>query len=230
MSAPMLRAISLLATLAMLLLPTSAAGDGVYFSESGGATSVKGELDHGTAGRVRFAGGYRYKSWAFELHFGADIGLDGGDLRPVPPPNTPGGPGKCRINCNSQPEYEYEHVSMLALVSYGADVKYLRPVSKNFELYLRGGFSHAFLDGANDYSGRGLGIGAGAQLKGKVPAVGFLFWPLFFTNWGPKITAAAFIDQGFDYYRLHKGGRDGAGSIDASLSRLTVGIAFGADF
>ena len=43
------------------------------------------------------------------------------------------------------------------------------------------------------YGGRGLGVGAGIQLKGKVPAIGFLFFPLFFADWGPKVTAALFV-------------------------------------
>ena len=81
---------------------------------------------------------------------------------------------------------------------------------------------------AQGYAGNGLGLRAGAQVKGKVPVIGFLAWPLFFTGWGPKVTAALFLDNSIDVYRLHD--RYGSRAVDAQLSSLTFGFAVGTDF
>jgi hypothetical protein len=124
----------------------------------------------------------------------------------------------------------YDDYSSSSMTTVGLDVKYLRPLSDNFEAYLRGSLGKGWLD-SSDYSGRGFGVGAGVQLKGKVRALGFLFWPLFFVPVGPKVTAALFVDTGADFYRLHRGGDlDNRDAIDGSISRLTIGWAVGADF
>jgi hypothetical protein len=85
------------------------------------------------------------------------------------------------------------------------------------------------LDGADldAFEGRGLGVGAGIQLKGKGSVLGLLWWPLFFTNVGPKMTAALWLDSGYEFYRLHG---DRPTAIDAQLSTLTFGFALGSDF
>jgi hypothetical protein len=43
---------------------------------------------------------------------------------------------------------------------------------------------------------------------------------------GPRATVAAFLDQGYDFYRLHGPGR----TIDAEVTRWTLGFAIGSDF
>lgn len=68
---------------------------------------------------------------------------------------------------------------------------------------------------------------AGNSAKGKVRALGFMFWPLFFSGIGPKVTAAVYVDNGYEFYRLH---RSGDRSIDAQLTNLTLGFAVGSDF
>ncbi|MDX2087818.1 MAG: hypothetical protein SFX73_08210 [Kofleriaceae bacterium] len=214
----------LLPILVLCLATSTAAADGFYVTESFGGTRIKDELaDHlDGAIHVRVSAGYRTKDWAFE-------GVLTGHLGFVDELASP--------NCN--PEYCYAARSVTppppsstssspggALVTYGVEVKRLARVNKYLELYVGGGLGRGVTSG--DYAGNGLGVRAGAQLKGKVPAVGFLFWPLFFTNWGPKVTAAVFVDNGVDFYRLHE--RYGNRSIDAQLHHLSLGFAVGSDF
>jgi hypothetical protein len=129
----------------------------------------------------------------------------------------------------------------------GVDVKYILPLSTHFQGYVRGsasrmsttigsGYDECYSCGGYDgyyeghsYAGRGLGAGAGLQLRGKVRAIGFLYWPLFFVPAGPKVNAALFVDHGYDFYRLHP--EDGrGGTIDAKLYRWTFGFNVGQDF
>lgn len=223
-----------LASLAVIVLtalaPATAAADGVYITESFGGTDVKDELSAhlSNAMRIRLAGGVRRKNVAFELWMG--IGVNTGShhhdaAKPLPPNyeiTTPDGD----YHGGGYQGDAYDDGST-GLVTYGVDVKYLQPLSPNLEAYVRGGLSRGIAYGVDgDAAGRGLGIGAGVQLKGKVPALGFLFWPLFFTGWGPKITAAVFADTSYEFYRLHGASR----STDAQLSHLTVGFAVGNDF
>ncbi|MEZ4402428.1 MAG: outer membrane beta-barrel protein [Kofleriaceae bacterium] len=127
--------------------------------------------------------------------------------------------------------------SMSAL-RLGVDAKYIVPVRDHVQLYVRGGLSKMSMDldsygegryASTAFEGRGLGGGAGVALRGKVRALGFLYWPLFFIPVGPKVDAALFVDHGVDFYRLHA--VDGpARSIDARFTRLTIGFNVGADF
>lgn len=205
---------------------STAAADGLYFTESFGGANVKDELGSyiKDAVRIRFGLGYRLgKSWAVEGYVAGDIGT-------TSHLGTRDYAARCG-DCGADPGSDYyDHHSATSMVTIGLDVKYLRPLSDRFEVYLRGGLGKGWLDDS-DYSGRGLGVGAGAQLKGKVRALGFLFWPLFFVPAGPKVTAALFVDTGADFYRLHRGGNpDNRDSVDGSISRITFGFAVGSDF
>lgn len=221
------------AALALVLVlgtARAAAADGIYFTESFGGTDVKNELANHVdeAVRIRFSLGYRLsKSWAVE-------GFVAGDIGSTPPrnPRPYGYAARC-VECGSGNEGGNDYPSVLysqSLTTVGIDVKYLRPLSDNIEVYLRGSLGKGYLDNS-DYEGRGFGVGAGAQLKGKVRALGFLFWPLFFVPYGPKVTAALYVDTGADFYRLHRGGNiDNPDSIDGSMNHITIGWAVGADF
>ncbi len=199
---------------AMLVLSASAASaDGVYVTESYGGTKVGDRLaDHVESGlRVRLALGVRHGPIAVE---GYVAGLISGAVESL------GDDGPIGHDDG--------------LVMGGLDLKYLHRISDHVEVYLRGSASRAALTRTRvDYSGRGLGIGAGIQVKGKVPALGLLFWPLFFVPHlpGPKLTGALFVDDGFEFYRLHPGGAlDATPAIDGKLSHLTIGFALGSDF
>ena len=212
-----------LVALVTVLGTASAAADGIYVSEAVGGTTIKNDLGQkmGDGLRIRFALGYRLnKSWAIEGFLAGDISTTSYIAEPV---------AAARCDC-ATPTPEPHGVYGSSVTTVGVDVKYLRPLSDNFEVYLRGSLGKGYLD-ASDYSGRGFGVGAGAQVKGKVRALGFLFWPLFFVPYGPKVTAALFVDTGADFYRLHRHGElDNPDAIDGSFNRLTIGWAVGADF
>ncbi|MGE0549605.1 MAG: hypothetical protein AB7O24_08450 [Kofleriaceae bacterium] len=201
----------------VLLFGATARADGFYLSESFGGTDVKDELSShiDRAVRARLAIGARRGNWALEGWLAGSIGAVGTEHKVSP---------DCAARCEG-------HDTVRALITYGVDLKYIRPVTRHFEIYLRGGLSAGSLAVDGEYAGRGMGIGAGAQIKGKVPALGFLWFPLFFTGWGPKVTASLFVDSGYEFYRFHPGGRlDATPAIDAQLNHLMVGFAVGSDF
>ena len=194
-------------TCLLLAASSTARADGIYITEAIGGTDVKGELSQYTdsAFRIRVAIGARFADWAVEGWGAADIGTD---------TRADGG-----------------YVAS-SLGEYGLDLKRLFPVTRHIDVYLRGSMSHAVSDYAlRGYGGRGLGVGAGVQLKGKVPVLGFLAWPLFFTNWGPKVNASVFVDSGYDFYRLHQNNDLGnPRAVDGGLTHLMVGWGVGSDF
>lgn len=209
---PPCRATASVALAAAVLVASAAPAraDGHYFSFGAGPTEVSDELAPvtGDGGRFRMAIGHRFGRFAVE-----------GFLAP---------------------EFLDEHTSA-AGAAYGVDVRYIVPLTSGVQGYVRGSMSRLSLHddawdgegrdlaGASDRSGRGLGGGVGLQLRGKVRALGFLYWPFFFLPLGPKTNAAIYIDHGVDFYRLHdEAGRTDA--VDAKLTRLTIGFNVGSDF
>jgi hypothetical protein len=203
--------------LAPLLLVCALAGvsraDGWYYSEALGGTKVKDELSQylPDAFRARLAVGHRRGLWAVE-------GFLSGDF-------------------NTTTDYTYSDGyrpggQASSLTAWGVTVKRMFPLSQHVELYMHGDASYAYGDAALvNFGGRGLGFGAGVQLKGRGSVLGLLFWPLFFTNIGPKMTAAIYLDEGYDFYRLHDGGDlHATPAIDAQLTHITAGFALGTDF
>lgn len=179
----------------------SARADGFYFSEGIGGTRVHDEMAAYMPGafRLKVGIGMRHHQWAYEAWFAGNINTD--------------------IDSGNRDS---------DLTTGGLDLKYLQPIAPHLEVYLRGsamvGAGSQALEG---WQGRGLGVGAGIQLKGKGSVLGLLWWPLFFTNVGPKMTAALWLDSGYEFYRLHG---DKPVAIDAQLSTLTFGFAVGSDF
>ena len=191
----------LVAVLVLASVASTASADGFYYSEGFGGTRVHDELSAfmPDAFRIRAAIGMRRHQWAYEAWFAANAAND--------------------VYDDQQP----------SLLTGGLDLKYIQPVSRHLEVYLRGSAMVGGLDGGGmeSFGGRGLGVGAGVQLKGKGSILGLLWWPLFFTNVGPKMTAALWLDSGYEFYRLHG---DKPTAIDAQLSTLTFGLAVGSDF
>jgi hypothetical protein len=224
---------------ALVTLPTAAAADpvgppapgvaaapepvptkGVYFSEGLGGGAFHDQLSSysDSSFRVRLALGFRHGNWAVETFLAPEFGFQSG------------------LNGDGP-----------VLLGYGVDVKRLIPVSRHVSFYARGSMSRLTIEddpqpccvlypsggalyyapGLTGYSGRGLGFGVGAQISGKVSALGLLFWPLLFSDHGPKIDAGLFLEDGYDFYRLH---RDGDQSIDAGVTRWTMGVALGTAF
>jgi hypothetical protein len=114
------------------------------------------------------------------------------------------------------------------LEAMGLDAKYIVELRRHVALFARVGPLIADGNGAlAGYHGRGVGLGAGAQLTGKVRALGFLWAPLLFVKRGPMATGALFIDAGYDVYALRK---SGAPAIDARIAHLAAGFAIGFGF
>ena len=187
----------------------SARADGLYFTEQLGVARVGGDLgDHlrgGMAGHIGL--GVHLDGWAFEgsVHFDE---LEG------------------RGPFGGNP---YE------AVAWGAGVRRLFPVSPWARLYARGGLEHVRIGdpgvsegGLGDgYAGRGLTYGGGMMLSGRVPLIGFLFPPLFFTDIGPEVSAGAWLDVGDRLLSLHK---DRASDLDGFTRTWLVGFSIGGDF
>ena len=186
--------------LILVLSAASARADGLYYFEGVGGTKVHDELSAymTDAVNIRVGVGMRRHEWAYELFLAGHI--------------------------NNSLDYETQS----DLMSGGLNIKYIQPVASHLEVYLRGS---AMLGGGTQalegWSGRGLGAGAGIQLKGKGSVLGLLWWPLFFTHVGPRMTAALWLDTGYEFYRLHG---DKPTAIDAQLSTVTFGFALGSDF
>lgn len=210
---PVMRLASLAVVAATLAAaPGLAAADGSYFTFGVGPGDIKDELrEHAdTSVRVRLGAGHRFGNLAVEGFLAGDI---------------------------------VDNYGMQDATTVGVDLKYIVRLSDNFQGYVRGSASRMSTQisgsGYNDcldcygfgrdYAGRGLGGGAGLQLRGKVRAIGFIYWPLFFVPVGPKVNAALYVDHGMDFYRLHPGD-GGGGAIDAKFYRWTFGFNVGQDF
>jgi hypothetical protein len=209
----------LLALLVLCAATTTASADGFYLTESVGGADVGDELAQymSSALRLRISAGVRRGRWAFEGWIAGYLGAD--RVEPTP--------------CSACGGHAYRDVyHPTSLTTYGFDLKYLSPIHEHVDIYLRGGLARGrMFDGDGEHAGRGIGAGAGIQVKGKVRALGFLAWPLFFTDVGPKITAALYLDTGAELYRLHPGGGlDTTPAIDAKLHTTTIGFAAGSDF
>lgn len=188
--------------LLVLCLATSVArADGYYFTEGAGGTAIKDDLGTYMSGaaNIRISVGHRTGHWAVEGFMEGHINSD-------------------------------VYVVGPNLMTGGVDLKYIQPLSRNLEIYLRGSASYGALDtNLRDYSGRGLGFGAGIQFKGRGSVWGLLWWPLFWlVRSGPKMTGALWLDDGYEYYRFH--GRTPGDVINAQLSHITIGYAVGTDF
>src|SRR5687768_3225006 len=155
-----------LVAIAVLAGAGAARADGAYVTESFGVATSSGFASGmiGTPLHLRVAIGMRLGNIAIEPWIlsdlqtdrdGAILGLAGGDPRP----------GTADIN------------------SMGLDARYIVPVHDHVALFARGGPMVSDGTGAlAGYHGRGVGAAAGAQLSGKVRALGFLWAPLFFVK------------------------------------------------
>jgi hypothetical protein len=199
---------------ALVAAPAVAGADGIYFTEGFGATRFDDDLGQRVdrATRLRVSLGFRSGQTAVEAWIGGDL-ADGAS------------------SAAQQP----------SAMTYGLDVKRIFRIAGRLEGYVRGSMSRMAIEAGSPlegYSGRGLGVGTGVQVKGKLPAITLLYLPLALVclvpdacrKMGPMATVALFVDQGYDFYRLHRDGRWDAPSIDAEATRWTFGFAIGSDF
>jgi hypothetical protein len=193
-----------------VIAAASGRADGLYVTEQFGAARTGGELARTFRGD--FAG-----------HIGLGLHLDGWALEGTFHFTELQGRGLFAGN-------RYD------AVAWGAGVRRLFPVSPWVRLYARAGLESVRIDEAgssdagvlgDDYRGRGLTYGGGLMLSGRVPLVGFLFAPLFFTDIGPKVSAGAWLDVGDRLLSLHK---DRASDLDGFTRAILVGFSLGGSF
>lgn len=192
-----------------VIAAASGRADGLYFTEQIGVTRTGGALADVLAGEVsvHFGGGYHIDGWAFELQLNLD------EMS-----------GRGAFDGNS-----YE------LLSRGVAVRRLFPVSPSWRLYARGGLDavevqpSSWSEGrlGDGYEGTSFDLGGGVLLSGRVPLVGFLFAPLFFTDIGPKVSAAAWLDVGDRLLSLEK---SGASDLRGFTRSWLLGFSVGGNF
>jgi len=113
--------------------------------------------------------------------------------------------------------------AIYALSRFALDAKYYIPLASHIKLYVRGGIGHISY---GEYEGRTLQYGSGIQASIDVPALGFLFFPLFFTDLGPKVQLTAYVDLNKTIFRGHSR----YNSQDGTIQSTTFGIAVGGSF
>jgi hypothetical protein len=214
-SAPIgIGAIAVAIAAAAAIVASSAAAradDGAYVAESFGVATGHGKLAGllGSPLHLRLSLGMRLGNFAVEPWVVSDLQTDRtGAFRGIV-----GGepaPGSADLN------------------AMGIDAKYIVALDRRLEVYARVGPLVADASGAlAGYHGRGVGIAAGAQLTGKVRALGFLWSPLFFLARGPIVNGALFLDAGYDFYFLRA---SGGAPIDARVGHVSIGFAVGSAF
>ena len=211
-----MRRLVLLAAL-LLAAPRAAHADGLYFTEAYGATHFKNELSsyQSSGFHIRAALGYRAHRTSVEAWFAGDLSTESETY-----------------DC-----YDCSYDSTPDPLTYGLDVKYLFPVSKRVEVYVRGSASRMQITGGelDGQSGRGLGVGTGIQLKGHAPLLAMLYPPLALVclipdachKLGPMGTIAVYLDEGYDFYRLHGAFHP---ATDVEATRWRLGFSLGMDF
>jgi hypothetical protein len=186
------------------------AEDGAYVAESFGVATGRGRLAGvlGSPLHLRIALGMRLGRVALEPWILSDLQTDR--------------VGAFKGLVGGQPADGTADLNVM-----GLDAKYIVPLDDRVEVFVRGGPLVADTNGAlAGFHGRGLGVAGGAQLSGKVRALGFLWSPLFFLARGPKVTGALFLDAGYDFYFLRRGPE----LLDARVGHVSVGFAIGSAF
>lgn len=190
----------------------TARGDtGFYVEESFGAGAGRGPLQGPVGGalHVRLGAGARFGNFAIEPWIAQDLQTDRN--------------GGFRGLIGGEPAGNSADLALK-----GLDAKFILPIDSHIDLYVRGGPLLADGNGAlSGYHGAGLGGAMGAQLTGRVRALGFLWTPLFFVDRGPMVTGALFLDAGYDATWLHMAG---APAIDAGVAHVSIGFAIGSGF
>ncbi len=186
---------------------------GWYAGEGFGQTSVSGagaRFFHGDLFAVRAFVGRRHGRWAVDAYAEAALLSGAGPLG--------------------------DRGDIYSVGTFGLSTRYLFPVTDHITTYLRGGLSRMTIGGgpiwgegdpSDRYSGRSIDYGVGIQLQGKVRALGLLYWPLFFTKWGPRVSASVWFDLTDRFARLrHPIGP----TIDITTRTWTLGFSLGGGF
>ncbi len=176
-----------------------------YFLEGVTFSRVRGELGQRVDGLVNVQVGLGYQpaqsAWAYEL-----FGSIGGPIGATG--SFHGGAG------------------------WGIRGKRFHPLSRHLNLYGRVGVSENFLftSGGQDLAGFGLEYGGGLQATLRVRALGFLFWPAFFLNYGPKADLSIWADLGGEIGNLYNYKGDGSEDYNYRKASGSYGVSIGGKF
>lgn len=185
--------------------------DGFYYEEAVGLSAARGHAADalGTSLRLRIGFGMRLGALSIEPWFAGDLAFDRD--------------GATFALFGGAPARGHADLSAM-----GIDARCTTGRWHHLALFVRGGPRVATGDGTlSGAAGRGLGVGTGLELVGRVRALGFLFAPLFFAHAGPVITGALFLDEGLDAYALDAP----AGGVRwTATASTTIGFAAGTAF
>jgi hypothetical protein len=195
----------------VIAIPAARAGNGLYVAESFGAGAGRGPLEGvvGGALHVRIGLGMRFGNFAVEPWIASDLQTDrNGGFKGLIGGTPSDGSADIELK--------------------GIDAKYIIPLDSHIDVFVRGGPLLADGNGAlAGYHGSGVGVAGGAQLTGRVRALGFLWAPLFFVKRGPMVTGALFLDAGYDATYLRMAG---ARALNAGIAHVSIGFAVGTGF
>jgi hypothetical protein len=107
----------------------------------------------------------------------------------------------------------------------GLGTRYVQPVSRHVSIYLRGRVMRGWTD-FSDYSGNGLGGGAGIQLEGHTRIGHASFEAALFLEADEDFYRLAGLFEGVDQMSVHRIQPD----LDLTMSSLAAGLALGGDF
>ena len=122
--------------------------------------------------------------------------------------------------------------SSAGVLGWGVRAKRFHRLAKHFHLYGRAGITeNALVDlpGPN-LVGFGVEYGMGAMASVRVRALGFLFWPAFFFQTGPKVNLSLWADVGGEFGNLHSGHESSAQSYNYRTTAASYGINVGGRF
>jgi hypothetical protein len=119
-----------------------------------------------------------------------------------------------------------------SLLGWGVRAKRFLPMGSHFHLYGRAGITENLLTDSvgSDLVGFGLEYGAGAMASFRVRALGFLFWPAFFFQVGPKVNLSLWADLGGEVGNLHAGHESYSENYDYRTSSASYGVNIGGRF
>lgn len=119
-----------------------------------------------------------------------------------------------------------------SMLGWGVRAKRFVPLRKHIHLYGRAGLTENLLTdiAGPDLVGFGLEYGAGAMASFRVRALGLLFWPAFFLDFGPKVNVSIWADLGGEMGNLHSGHESNADSYDYRTASASYGIIVGGHF
>lgn len=123
-------------------------------------------------------------------------------------------------------------IDAASLVGWGLRAKRFLYLNSALNLYGRVGLTENFLMDrvGSDLAGFGIEYGVGAMASARVRALGFLFFPAFFLDLGPKVDVSLWVDIGGELGNLHGGHESSAESYNYRSTTASYGLSVGGRF